>query len=716
MSNKTTCTHILTDKHRLMLGALGIDDVLTMKDVVAREHKAGKGKVSIAQSLCEMVMDRCRDLTLDGAFIVPRDEEGVGKEGYNQVVGFLVTLMAIMKSKHPVALELLDSEDRLKNHRKRPLAMHPIKPGTNRSVVSGRAHLSLKDLGVKNVKALTHASKSSQARVIGEAFDRAQELLADPRVVRKLKKLKTEDVNAKRLTYYDQYEAAINAIRDVILLSGKDASAIMVSLDVTTDRDGRVYFLGALTQQSAKGIQVLTGLPHPTQLLEGLLPKTEVVDEIRKFWKKEFSLDWDDRDGIKAVTDQPIGEWFLSGGCLKVYEHCHCAVASWASGEYYYPIEKDMEQSVGQIAALLRGGIRDLLNVGLIPDSEGVYTSAWQTQDRAMLVNAPNNILSTSDLDFEGRKDVKKGTTTVKSYGAGLATCIIAYSSIPEEYRDTDSIPDDMTLDGFINMLTSSKGRRNCQLILDVARESGIQINTVPELVTSISDLAEDIELSIHTATMATPVINGALCKAAAYAVDNSLSQEWEDCTGFPGRVSTFKVTSDLALPKSKRNRVYATPCFPPLDEEGNIIVAEWCEENRRRQALRLLPMADNMSPMSLAPCFFQGAVESAIVRMVYRIASRLLPDAYLSSRHDCEIMGAEHAALIEKIFVHVTYRVALLTNVSEMFPHLEVPSEVPVTHWDNSGNVVTTWMATQDPNRLANLQQVKGSMKPFGV
>ena len=720
MSKETLCKNIVMDKHRSMLGALGKDGIQTIKDAVSIEHtKAGKNMAPIVQSLAQFVVDHCKDLTLEGKYILPRDDDGtLGTKAYNEVGGFLVTLMMVFKSYNKAALTLVGSESRLKHHRERPIAMNPISPGTNRSVVSGRANLKLEDLGPKNVKALTHASKCSQARVIEPAFLRAKELLADPRVVKKLKAKEAADVHATRLTYYDQYAAAVEAIAKVCGLSGKDAAEILASFDIIVDTDGRVYYLGALTQQSAKGIQVLTGLINPTILeTDDADRDREVLNRIKVFWEKELKMNFDDRAAITAVTDQSIVDWFLADGCLKVYEHCHCAKASWTTGEYYYPIELDMTQSVGQIAALLHGGLEDLKNVGLIPDSNGSYTDAWKSQDKVMLQHAPKNVLSTSALDFEGRKGAKKGTTTVKSYGAGLATCIVAFASIPEKYRKIDDVPEDLTLNELLSECESDTGRRNCQLILDAAATAAnVNIDTAIEFLRHVLDLVEDIELSIHTANKATPVINGGLCEAAKNAVDSDITQEWVDYTGFPGRVKSFRVFDDKHLLPSKRNKVYGTPCFPPLDEDGNIVEDQWFEKDRRRKALRLLPMSENTSPMSFAPCFFQGAMESAVLRLVLWILSRLLPNAYFSSRHDCVIVGAEHMDLVEKVFIHCLYTVSYHTDISKMFDHLDIPSEVNVQHWDSKGNVVTTSMALQDPDRLANLKQAKLVMKPFGV
>ena len=71
---------------------------------------------------------------------------------------------------------------------------------------------------------------------------------------------------------------------------------------------------------------------------------------------------------------------------------------------------------------------------------------------------------------------------------------------------------------------------------------------------------------------------------------------------------------------------------------------------------------------------------------------------------------------LIEKVFIHCLYTVSYHTDISKMFDHLGIPSEVNVQHWDSKGNVVTTSMVLQDPDRLANLKQAKLVMKPFGV
>ena len=70
MSKETLCKHILLDKHRSMLGALGPDGIQTIKDAVSIEHtKAGKNMAPIVQSLAQFVVDHCKDLTLEGKYI-----------------------------------------------------------------------------------------------------------------------------------------------------------------------------------------------------------------------------------------------------------------------------------------------------------------------------------------------------------------------------------------------------------------------------------------------------------------------------------------------------------------------------------------------------------------------------------------------------------------------------------------------------------------------
>ena len=714
--SKMLCSHILLTKHRMLLDKMGKTVLQQMREAVMLLHtKAGKGSAQLVQAFINDVLVRCKDVKLDGEFIIDRDDEGVvSLKGINEVAGFVFTLLKVWKSRNPEALKLLDTDTRIKSHRQRPLEGKPVTPGTTRPVVSGRTLETIDTIGEITSKALEHVSKCSHVVVSEKAYLRAKEALADPRIVSKLKKTKVEDLTGRkiRLTYFDMLAYSIEAIEDAARRSGKSLSDIVVCFEIFVDRDGRVYLGGALSPQSAKWIQVLTMLPEPSDLT-----KPEVASEVAMFWKSEFKLDFYDKELILSITNQSLADWFVGGGCPKVYEHAWCARESWDTETYYLPTEVDMNQSFAQLCGIGVGDIESLTNTAMIVPDGVECTDAWESQDRALLDHSPNNVLDHDSLSFGERKTAKKGSTVVTGYSAGVSTATKAFLKPLDEDFNLEDLPEGETLAVLLGRL-SPKGRTNAGYVIQACKKDGISITQAKDLVYYSTLFMEDLLLSIATATPATVVMQKALQEAAWNGLESDTLQEWTDATGFVGQVSMTDVLDDGHLPRRKRNRIYATPNFPPVNEDGEVDSKNWFEGRRQRSALRFLPTVINSSPLSLMPCFVQGALESAILRMFYYMLSRVpsLKSVYVASRHDCLIMDAAYAPAVREVFYRALFRVARKTNLLTMFDHLDIPSVVEIERWNSKGVIIRETRDVVDPDRAENLQLMKETMNPFGI
>tara|TARA_Y100000310_G_scaffold267513_1_gene279531 strand:- start:826 stop:2928 length:2103 start_codon:yes stop_codon:yes gene_type:complete len=700
----------------MLLDKMGKTVLQQMREAVMLLHtKAGKSSAQLVQAFVNDVLVRCKDVKLDGEFIIDRDDEGVvSLKGINEVAGFVFTLLKMWKSRNPEALKLLDTDTRIKSHRQRPLEGKPVTPGTTRLVVSGRPMETIDTVGEITSKALEHVSKCSHVVVSGKAYLRAKEAIADPRIVSKLKKTKVEDLTGRkiRLTYFDMLAYSIEAIEDAARRSGKSHSDIVVCFEIFVDRDGRVYMGGALSPQSAKWIQVLTMLPEPSDLT-----KPEVASEVAMFWKSEFKLDFYDRELILSITNQSLADWFVDGGCPKVYEHAWCARESWDTEAYYLPVEVDMMQSFAQLCAMLVGDIESLVNTGMIVPDGVECTNAWESQDRAMQDHSPRNVLDYDSLSFEERKTAKKGAVTVTGYNAGIGTATTAFLKPPEDFILVN-LPEGETLAMLLGRL-DPKGRTNAEYVIQTCKKAGISITQAKDLVYYSKLFMEDVSLSISTATPATVVMQKALQEAAWNGLESDTLQEWTDATDFVGQVSMTDVLDDGHLSKRKRNRIYATPNFPPVKEDGKTTDYDnWFEGRRQRSALRFLPTVINSSPLSLMPCFVQGALESAILRMFYYMLSRVpsLKSVYVASRHDCLIMDAAYAPAVREVFYRALFRVARKTDLLTMFDHLDIPSVVEIERWNSKGVIIRETRDIVDPDRAENLQLMKETMNPFGI
>jgi hypothetical protein len=719
-------SHPFAERHRRLMNAMNLSVLARFMRLCIGRAGFSSARV-ISSSLNWAVNAIMRD---EAAWkMLDKDDDGnLSTRGVTQIYSCLYSLMYSLRKKNVDTLGLDDSS-RIKLNRRRILPKDPVTPGVERPVVSGNleATMDVKDsgyIGEKSAGAINMAASSSQCKVNGSAVDRLGTLLTDPRVSKKLKNRKEKDLDGVEVevSCYDQIQWALGSLDKTAGKAKKAVKDLTISMICFFDPNFRIYLLGAITLQSSEYIKALIRLPNPKDLglrssrfTRRLKSQYGVMnsgwDYLDAFFISEYSYSVYDTARLKAVVKTRYVDWIIQGGSPLEYEHCVCALEAHRTNKFYMPIGFDMDQSFTQICAGLTGEELSMMNSGLLKDKDGTNRNAWAAQDECMIKYDSNNILLSLGLDFNGRKSMKKGTTTVTGYSARELTQIRAFLGLADDCSFTIKQVDDGEVDwATFQEALSDRGRRFVQLLADHDwKLSSAQV------VTHASDVANAISLSIATATPCSFVVQGAMEAASEFAREANNLRHWTDCHGADCCIREYRLMDKDAEGKNVASAV-AELCFPRNEADTEWVRETWDENLGRwifhgiRKELNVLKSAYNDSDLSLMPCVIQNT-ESAWARNIYYTVASMNLDVFLATTHDCVWIDAAEAPVLVPVIDKCFVRTLRDTNLDSMFAHMSILPTVTVNTHDGPQS-----FALVNPDRDQLLDRMASEMDLFGI